>query len=221
MDVFQFVAICTCVLAAVLDVLVKASPICTGAKMDITNSYGVRTEKVHGSRVQFSSLSPSLDKGSKLNIEFRTSSPSGFVFLASTGSRRSTMTDYVTVYLKDGHMYFAFKCNGMTGRLRERKQLDDGQWHKLNYNREDGTPGAIKINHESPYRRYQVSCPSFNTLFFGGLPPHLVRQVTSDLGLENEFGNNKAHRLEGCFRNVNIDNKQFRVEPSYHSVSTC
>lgn len=62
-----------------------------------------------------------------LQIDFRTESPSGLIFLAIDYD----FADMVSVYLRKGRLAFARLCG--SGRAFEiyQERLDDGKWHTV------------------------------------------------------------------------------------------
>lgn len=62
-----------------------------------------------------------------LQIEFRTDSGSGLIFV--TGD--FDLADMATAYLRSGHLVFARRCGN--GRAFEiyRERVDNGKWHKV------------------------------------------------------------------------------------------
>ena len=61
------------------------------------------------------------------SLEFKTNSEEGILFYIAN----ERQVDFVSLYLKDGQLNFAFNCGSGIARMTSAELYSDGEWHMV------------------------------------------------------------------------------------------
>ena len=93
--------------------------------------------KLSASKVNFKPA-----KKSNIILRFKTYADNGLIFFM--GKNR----DFMSLEMKEGRVLFQFDLGGMPAKLITPKTFNDGQWHKIQAQREDQI-GVLTVDGES------------------------------------------------------------------------
>lgn len=93
--------------------------------------------KLSASKVNFKPA-----KASNIILRFKTYADNGLIFYM--GKNR----DFMSLEMKEGRVLFQFDLGGMPAKLITPRTFNDGQWHKIQAQREDQI-GVLTVDGES------------------------------------------------------------------------
>lgn len=62
---------------------------------------------------------------SKFEFEFKTDQPDGLIFYMADTKH----IDFMSVYMKDGHLHYDFNCGSGAARMVSNKRFNNNTWH--------------------------------------------------------------------------------------------
>ena len=111
-----------------------------------------------------------------VSFKFRTLQPDGVMFYASGGSDSA---DFISVWLQDGYVNYAFDCGSGFMHLRSRRIYNDGRYHTVTLKRDrqagamivsDRTNSTVLEKLESVAQGDASSLTVAEPYYFGGIP---------------------------------------------------
>ena len=99
--------------------------------------------KLSASKVNFKPA-----KKSNIILRFKTYADNGLIFFM--GKNR----DFMSLEMKEGRVLFQFDLGGMPAKLITPRTFNDGQWHKIQAQREEQI-GVLTVDGESKYTCYR------------------------------------------------------------------
>ncbi|XP_045193769.1 uncharacterized protein LOC123549611 [Mercenaria mercenaria] len=184
---------------------------CTGtSKIDIQSGHGVKIEPIEQSNVYIDSLSEPFDDGHALRFEFKTTSGNATLFYAV---RRNDLYDMVSGGIHDGYLQFKIRCKSSYADLTIPFRVDDGEWHKIKFQRKH-RKGLFMLDDIEFFEQYYVGCGGFTSINFGNTNPEHDSSVSV-----NEL-KSKDGQMNGCIRKVQISTG-IDAPPHYTTVSDC
>ncbi|XP_077167850.1 basement membrane-specific heparan sulfate proteoglycan core protein isoform X5 [Paroedura picta] len=149
------------------------------------------------------------DSPETIEMEVRTSSPSGLLLWQGVATRETGLEphvankeegasgksqDFISLGLKDGHLVFSFQLGSGESNLLSEDPVDDGEWHKVTAIRE-GRRGFLQVDGEdmvtgeSPGKNVMVNAKG--QVYIGGAPD--IQALTAGKYISG---------LTGCIKNV-------------------
>lgn len=184
---------------------------CFGAsKIDIESGSGVKIEPIEMSRVYIDSLLKHFEDGHSLKFEFKTNSANGTLFYAV---RRNDLFDMVSCGLHEGFLKFKIRCKSSYADLTIPYRVDDGEWHKVKFQRKH-RKGIFMLDDIEFFEQYYVGCGGFTSINFGNTNPEHDSSI-SVYELKKTDG-----QMSGCIRKLNISTS-LEAPPQYVAVSEC
>jgi laminin alpha 3/5 len=174
---------------------------------DVPVSDGIRFGIQPDSRYEYTSLPDPFSSESEFSVDFKTTSANGTIFYTS----HSKFPDFIGLYLKNGHLGYAYNCGTGIARVLSDEVYNDGEWHTAVFTRvaTEGTldidEGVESLTLDSPGRSSSIELtPPF---FLGGLPVELPATVATNL-------DGVTTRFVGCLRSLKQSGKDVGA-PSY------
>lgn len=185
---------------------------CVGtSRIDIESDDGVKIEPIEHSKVYIDSFTKPFEDGHTLRFEFRTHSANATLFYAV---RRNDEYDMVSGGIYEGYLQFKIRCKSSYADLTiPRFKVDDGEWHKVKFQRKRGK-GIFMLDDIEFFEQYYVGCGGFTSINFGSTnPDHESTLSVTEL-------KDKNGKLEGCIRKLQITTG-IEAPPHYVAVSEC
>ncbi|XP_050524047.1 pikachurin-like [Daktulosphaira vitifoliae] len=137
-----------------------------------------------------------------LDITFKTQSPNGLILYE--GYQKYGTADFISVYLINGYLEFAFDLGTGTAILRSPHIISLNEWHKVLISR-TGRLATMFVDNQShvqvlsPGAFTQLSLPL--SMFIGGTPD--FDEVSSNVKMRNSF--------RGCIQKIVVNDKPLRI----------
>ncbi|KAL4235277.1 Laminin subunit alpha-2 [Mactra antiquata] len=184
---------------------------CQGrSRIDIQSNDGVKIEPLSYSKVYIDSLAKPFHDGHTLRFEFRTQSSNATLFYAV---RRNDEYDMVSCGINEGFLHFKIRCKSSYVDLTIPTRVDDGEWHKVKFQRRR-KKGIIMLDDMEFFEQYYVGCGGFTSVNFGSTNPE------HDNTLSIHELKDKDGQLNGCIRKLHITTG-IEAPPHYTAVSEC
>uniref|UniRef100_A0A915JLW9 Laminin G domain-containing protein n=1 Tax=Romanomermis culicivorax TaxID=13658 RepID=A0A915JLW9_ROMCU len=165
------------------------------------------------SRLEFDQLPDAFDTKAEFSIQFRATASSGVLIYA--GNR--IQNDYVTLYMKNGYLFFSFDSGTGPFTLQSKRPYLDFQWHTVVAMRDNRYAnltlnGIVEAEGESPGETYAID--THKPIFVGGLSNDYYPMAKKNLvGVTTSFG--------GCLRDFRLNGHELTDASSSHGTRPC
>ncbi|XP_068162728.1 basement membrane-specific heparan sulfate proteoglycan core protein isoform X3 [Antennarius striatus] len=163
------------------------------------------------------------DSPETIELEINTGSPEGLILwqgVETTGARNLRKVhaskkefgeygrgkDFISLGLENGHLVFSYQLGSGEAKIRSRKSINDGRWHKITAVR-TGRDGYIQVDGEPALhglsKGKSLMVNTKGSIYLGGAPD-----------MANMTGGKFSGGMTGCVRNLTLMNAQPGQHPA-------
>lgn len=154
-------------------------------------------------------------------LSFKTGRQNGLLFYAA-GHRH---TDFLSVYLKDGYINYAFKCRDSNILITSDNQYDNSNWYTINFQRrgkkiilKDGV-NEDKIQELKDLTKCKGIDMGMNYLVGGAANERDLEDI--EVNLEFAKGELTKNAFFGCIKDLKLNDRPLQYEQPTEAVLPC
>lgn len=185
--------------------------------LDVDFDAGWRFGTGQYSRVEFDVQQRS-KKQYSVTLEFKSTNPDGLLFYASDQRH----TDFIAVYLRNGHIHHSFNCGSGKSNMTSELQYNDNEWHSVKFTR-SGHKGKLIVDETDATegdstgtaRTMQLISP----YYVGGFTAEALEDVALNIAFDKDQLDKRT--FFGCIRNIKLGGDPIGEPSSIHNVQPC